>query len=387
MKRKNAIVSILVAFVMLISVFAINVSEVDAASAGTYWIKVNTQASVVTVYKKSGSEYVPYRAMLCSAGKKGTETPTGTYKLGTKIGWCKLVGNVWGQYSMVIKGDYLFHSVPYNKKSKSSMNRTEFNNLGSPRSHGCVRMATMDVKWIWDNCPKGTKVTVYRSSDPGPLGKPTPIKMEKGWKWDPTDPDSKNPNFSMRMPKIYFDASKKNVVEYGSSYSLMSGVKAKNMNAFQDLTSAVKIHGIYKWDTNKEKYVQSEFSTKSPGKYKIRYKAYDKYCGGTGYESFEIVVKDKEINTVVEPDHTIAVNSEQAASIIKDIVTDDKSIKQLIDIRIKDIDKGTAKIYSNDIGLGFIFKNTGTYEVTINAVVNKPVNQKKAIKKIIRITE
>lgn len=58
-----------------------------------------------------------------------------------------------------------------------------------------------DAKWIYDNCPVGTKVTIYDSKDPGPLGKPTPIRIDvnspyRGW--DPTDPDPRNPWLKLR---------------------------------------------------------------------------------------------------------------------------------------------------------------------------------------------
>ena len=68
---------------------------------------------------------------------------------------------------MVIKGNYLFHSVPYAKKSFNSMKYKGYNKLGTNCSHGCVRLALMDAKWIWNKCPKGTKITVYKSKDPG----------------------------------------------------------------------------------------------------------------------------------------------------------------------------------------------------------------------------
>ena len=45
------------------------------------------------------------------------------------------------------------------------------------------------AKWIYDNCPLNTKVTIYDSSNPGPLGKPATIKIPAGQNWDPTDPN------------------------------------------------------------------------------------------------------------------------------------------------------------------------------------------------------
>ena len=57
----------------------------------------------------------------------------------------------------------------------------------------CVR----DVKWIYDNCPSGTGVTIYDDAvNPGPLGKPDSIKISEDSAyagWDPTDPDENNP--------------------------------------------------------------------------------------------------------------------------------------------------------------------------------------------------
>ena len=57
----------------------------------------------------------------------------------------------------------------------------------------CVR----DVKWIYDNCPVNTRVTIYDdAANPGPLGKPETIKIpldSPNAGWDPTDPDEANP--------------------------------------------------------------------------------------------------------------------------------------------------------------------------------------------------
>lgn len=306
MKRKNGVISLIIAVVMLITVFSVNAVNSDAAvNKNTYWIKVNTKCNVVNVYKKSGSEYKPLRAMVCSTGKKGSSTPKGTYRMGTKIGWCYLVGNVWAPYSMVIKGNYLFHTVPYAKKSTSSMIYKEYNKLGTNCSHGCVRLAYMDAKWIWNNCPKGTKITVYSSSKPGPLGKPTPIKMKKGWKYDPTDPNKKNKHFLLKKPVIEFSSKKPTTIEKGDKFSLKSGVTAKNVNAFQDLTSKVSVYRIYKYNETKDAYVKiksADFSTENVGKYRIRYKVYDYYCGGTAKKNFYLTIVDPEPETPIEPE-------------------------------------------------------------------------------------
>lgn len=167
-------------------------------SNSAYHIAVNRAQNMVVIYKKDdkGEYTVPVKAMTCSVGRKGHETPRGDYTLSDKYKWACLSGGVWGQYVTRITGPYLFHSVPYFTQNKSNLEYEEYNKLGQPASKGCVRLSVADAKWIFENCAKGTTVKIYDSSETEPLAKPTPIKIDpndskKGW--DPTDPDPKNP--------------------------------------------------------------------------------------------------------------------------------------------------------------------------------------------------
>lgn len=179
------------------------------SAADKYYIKVNYGAQVVTVYTKdSNGKYTkPVKAMVCSTGRY---TPTsGVYRTLGKGNWWPLMGDVFGQYSTWICGDILFHSVPYLESgNKSSLEYWAYDQLGQRVSMGCVRLTVADAKWIYNNCPVGTQVEFYSSSNPGPLGKPTTKKISdapanvRGW--DPTDPDSKNP-----WPKYLKDLEKK----------------------------------------------------------------------------------------------------------------------------------------------------------------------------------
>lgn len=161
-----------------------------------YYIKINNQANVVTIYKKDskGKYTVPVKAMICSIG---TATPeSGVYKMSDKYTWRLLQGNVYGQYACRITGHILFHSVPYEKQDKSTLEWWEYDKLGTKASLGCIRLKVEDAKWIYDNCAKGTQVEFYSDADPGPLGKPTAQKIsddESVRNWDPTDPDKNNP--------------------------------------------------------------------------------------------------------------------------------------------------------------------------------------------------
>lgn len=86
--------------------------------------------------------------------------------------WHTLFGGVYGQYCTHITGDILFHSVPYlTRGDNASLEYWAYDQLGSTASAGCVRLTTADAQWIYYNCPAGTQVEFYSSSNPGPLRK------------------------------------------------------------------------------------------------------------------------------------------------------------------------------------------------------------------------
>lgn len=148
---------------------------------GALKIKVNKQMNCITVYKGG----VAIKAFVCSTGYA---TPVGTFDIKQKWRWKELIHDVYGQYSCHITDQILFHSVPYDDPNIWKLLTSEYNKLGQTASAGCIRLTTADAKWIYDNCPTGTPVIIYNSSDPGPLGKPTAQKLPSGQTWDPTDP-------------------------------------------------------------------------------------------------------------------------------------------------------------------------------------------------------
>lgn len=211
-----------------------------------YLLKVNRIQNCVTVYTKdaNGNFTVPYKAMACSTGKIMSNTPLGTFKISSRYTWRLMVDGTHSQYATRFNGGILFHSVPCYSPNKDQLEYEEFNKLGSPASLGCVRLTVKDSKWIYDNCPSGTTVVVYDdATSPGPLGKPSVIKIPadspyKGW--DPTDPDSANP-WNSCSPSI--DA-KDMTVTANSNVNLLSMITAKD-TCGNDVTSTVTISGDY----------------------------------------------------------------------------------------------------------------------------------------------
>ena len=169
----------------------------DAQDGFPYMLAVNRAASTVTVYTTDDNDCytMPYMAMVCSGGD---DTPTGYWTTPINYDWRLLVGPCYGQYATRIYDGYLFHSVPYYSQHKDDLEYDQFNQLGSIASLGCIRLAVVDVKWIYDNCPIGTPVVIYDDAEnPGPMGKPGTIyndpSNEELRGWDPTDPDPANP--------------------------------------------------------------------------------------------------------------------------------------------------------------------------------------------------
>lgn len=219
-KLKNKIIIFMAFCVMLLSVVFVNKGTVQAA--GNYSIRINKATNVVTVY----SNGAPYKAFVCSTGNA---TPIGTFHTSQKLRWHVLDGPTYGQYCTRIVNGVLFHSVwYYGNCDYASQSYVQYNKLGTTASHGCVRLTVADAKWIYENCPVGTSVTVFwGSSNDDPLGKPEAIKIPPRYGsrgWDPTDPAAGNPYSSLR-PSISV-AGVQTTVEYGSSFNTYAGVTA-----------------------------------------------------------------------------------------------------------------------------------------------------------------
>ena len=130
-----------------------------------YLLKVSTKDQRVYAYawnSAKNSYSTLARTMACSTGLDKTPTPKGTYAGTPVTRWGYFPKfKVWAQYLYRINGPILFHSVLYNSQSEDSVIQGSVYKLGSKASHGCVRLSVADARWIYNNCPAGTTVTVY----------------------------------------------------------------------------------------------------------------------------------------------------------------------------------------------------------------------------------
>ena len=156
-----------------------------------YSLRVNVVKSTMTVFAKDGTKgySIPVHVYLIAGNVYDT---AGTYKLGAKYRFRGLYYNSHSQWSARIYEDILFHTTLYKRsQDPNSLDTKTYNKLGTPSSHGCIRLQCVAAKFIYDKCPVGTRVVITKSKNPGPLGKPKLEKIKKWHTWDPTDPTMK----------------------------------------------------------------------------------------------------------------------------------------------------------------------------------------------------
>lgn len=156
---------------------------------------------------------VPAYAVKCSTGKAGYATPTtpvnspirlprGGRAVLSKFTSLKSPIPCWVRYSTRITGSIYFHSIPSDYVEGVSTDKIDFSKVymkggytgvygGYPTSHGCIRLAVRDAKFVQDHTYPGMLVYIFSSSAGYSLAPPQPLPVPphpKWWRdWDPTD--------------------------------------------------------------------------------------------------------------------------------------------------------------------------------------------------------
>lgn len=129
-----------------------------------YKLVVDISDQAVFVYAWSGEDYsVKDHYMLCSTGMDDSPTPLGTYQAYAQLNgeWYYFEEyECYAKWAYGIIGGILFHSVTFRDMDDRKVNTSNVKKLGKKASHGCVRLAVEDAKWIYDNCPYGTTVVI-----------------------------------------------------------------------------------------------------------------------------------------------------------------------------------------------------------------------------------
>lgn len=122
-----------------------------------YTVFTNLSTNIVNVFiaDGTGKEIITFKRYQCTSGAPSTPTIRGTYYIYMKRYYFDS-GAARCFYFSPFKGGYGFHTVLCYKDSTPS--RIMDGRLGMYLSHGCIRLAINNAKWIYDNCPTGTKV-------------------------------------------------------------------------------------------------------------------------------------------------------------------------------------------------------------------------------------
>lgn len=229
MKMFKASIASLVSVVCLVILFsAVHVSAAELHlvddTRPDYCIYVNKALNCITIKQQNeDGTQTAVKAMVCSCGRAGHETPEGTFQTSDYYEWCLMVDKSYGRYTVRFNKAYMFHSVPYLSASPDTLEWEEYNKLGEGASLGCVRLSVQDAKWLYDNCKVGTTVVVYSDSEEElELGKPAAIKIPEdspNRNWDPTDVSSKNPWLTGTYASIGGMADKFDYMDYADRYA------------------------------------------------------------------------------------------------------------------------------------------------------------------------
>ncbi len=206
-----------------------------------YTIYVNRALNCITIkQEEEDGTLIPVKAMICSCGREGKDTPEGTFQTYAYYEWRRMVDDTYGRYAVRFNGMILFHSVPYIEESPDTLEWEEYNKLGENASLGCVRLSVEDAKWIYDNCKPGTKVVVYSDQEnAGELGKPDAVKIAGDSPcrtWDPTDTHADNPWLTGEPAYVPFEGTIEEFdhVAYADRYPDLKEVFGYDKNALYE---------------------------------------------------------------------------------------------------------------------------------------------------------
>ena len=171
---KGLILIILNLFILL-NIFYIQ--PVNAAKEPhKYQIRVDLTENLVFIdeWNADKQAYVATEhVFLCSPGRPATPTPTGTFTAKPRaIDWqydaagtgewerFRSWGHCYVNGTTTIVGAVVFHSPPSSQPNYDSASQREIDLMGSPASHGCVRIWPRQSAWIRANCD-GATVKIY----------------------------------------------------------------------------------------------------------------------------------------------------------------------------------------------------------------------------------
>ena len=132
------------------------VNNNNIQSPTDYLLITDLRNRLTYVYRKNNNSWQQLHKWSSTVGKPETPTVRGVFDIkDRKPGFGTNTYSV--KYATRIIGGYYYHSILYNSTGAYVID----GRLGMALSHGCIRLATQNAKWIYDNIPNGTTVVIY----------------------------------------------------------------------------------------------------------------------------------------------------------------------------------------------------------------------------------
>jgi len=126
------------------------------SSRTKYFIVIDIKNQRVYTFSGYKKHWKLIRSMLCATGKPSTPTVRGVFSVKDKGSMFRAGRNTICKYYTQFYGNYLFHTILLDNNG-----RIQDPTLGTPVSHGCVRLSIENAKYIYYNIPYGTSVWSY----------------------------------------------------------------------------------------------------------------------------------------------------------------------------------------------------------------------------------
>ncbi|MHC1721036.1 MAG: MBL fold metallo-hydrolase [Clostridiaceae bacterium] len=133
------------------------VNSYNCSSSTGYYIYVNLTSHVLCILTGSRYNWTIKYVFPCTVGTPETPTITGMYTVRAKGLYFITDNDLICKYYTQIYGNYLMHSILYYPDGRIADAR-----LGMNLSHGCIRLATENAKYIYDNIPAGTGIWIVQ---------------------------------------------------------------------------------------------------------------------------------------------------------------------------------------------------------------------------------
>lgn len=127
----------------------------DTPTYTKFFIITSLKEQRVYVFNGDPHNWKLINTFQCTSGASDTPTITGRFYVQGKGLAFKTSNDVICKYYTQIQGNYLFHSILFDKNGN-----VVDGTLGASLSHGCIRLAVQNAKYIYDTLPMGDRKSV-----------------------------------------------------------------------------------------------------------------------------------------------------------------------------------------------------------------------------------